>query len=169
MSPAEPPGTPLAAMIGMALALHIPTAWVLASATARSSAPPGDSGWYWSWPYVVGGAAIVLAVGIAVAWGVRYLEAQRERDATATRLESAIVATLGRESGVGPVPVVPTVRIGKTGPIEVALTGTVPSPAERDTVVRLAEREVSRLGRGARIDDRRLTSSPPAEQNRQTA
>jgi hypothetical protein len=102
-------------------------------------------------PSLAVGIASVLVVGVLIALGVRYLEAQSRHDEEATRLQQALVEPLAHEAALAGSAVVPLVTIPLRGPARVELTGWVPSGDVRDAAVRAVEREAARLGRRIRV------------------
>jgi hypothetical protein len=114
--------------------------------------PNGDlavTSYVWTWPAIALVAGIVVGVGVVTAFGVLFLEAQRRRDERATAFQNRLAEPISRELGLAGVSVLPTVRIpvwtGATRPAVIRLSGRVPSHDVRDRVVRLVEREASRL------------------------
>jgi hypothetical protein len=102
-------------------------------------------------PVVAVGVGSVLVVGVLIALGVRYLEAQSRHDEEATRLQQALIEPLAREPALAGSAVVPLVSVPLRGPARVELTGWVPSRDVRDAAVRAVERESTRLGRRVRV------------------
>jgi hypothetical protein len=100
------------------------------------------------------GIGVVLAVGVLIALGVRYLEAQSRHDDEATHLQQALIEPLAREPSLAGSSVLPLVTLPLRGPARVELTGQVPSRAVRDAAGRAVERESARLGRRVRILNR---------------
>jgi hypothetical protein len=101
--------------------------------------------------------AAIVVIGILVAWGVRALEAQRQRDQEASRLQSAIAALIQADPRLRGLPIMPTVQIPKNGPATLTLTGQVPSAETREALHRVAERSTAGFPRGFTVEDRTET------------
>jgi hypothetical protein len=119
----------------------------------------------WSWPVIALAVGVVVGAAGVTALGVLLLEAQRRRDRRAVAFQDRLAGPIARELGQAGVSVLPTVRIplwrAATRPAVIQLAGQVPSPDLRDRVVRIVEREATRL-QYFRIEDR-LQIVPPAE------
>jgi hypothetical protein len=124
----------------------------------------------WTWPAIALAAGVVVGVGIVTTVGILLLEAQRRRDQRASAFQNLLAEPIAHELDVAGVSVLPTVRIplwkASTRPAEIQLTGQVPSREIHDRVIRLVEREASRL-RYFRIEDRiRIAQAPDERQHR---
>ena len=132
--------------------------WVGPLVVANTGTPAGSatSSFSFTWsPVVVGiSVAAIVVIGVLVAWGVRALEAQRQRDQEATRLQSAIAALIQADPRLRGLPIMPTVQIPKNGPMKLTLTGQVPSAEIREALRRVAERSTAGLPRGFIVEDR---------------
>jgi hypothetical protein len=119
----------------------------------------------WSWPVITLAVGIIVGVGSVTALGVILLEAQRRRDQRAVAFQDRLAQPIARELEPMGVTVLPTVRIpvwsSATRPAVIQLAGQVPSRDLRDRVVRIVEREATRL-RYFRIEDR-IRVAPSAE------
>ena len=102
-------------------------------------------------------AGIAVGIGVVTVLGVVLLEAQRRRDERATAFQNLLAEPISHELGLAGVSVLPTVKIplwkGATRPAVIQLSGRVPTREIRDRVIRLVEREASRL-QYYRIEDR---------------
>ncbi len=105
-------------------------------------------------PWLAVGIGSVIAVGILIAVGVRYLEAQSRYDEAATRLQQALAEPLAREPSLAGSTVLPLVAMPLSGPVRIELTGWVSSRDARDAAEGVVERESERLGRRVRIVNR---------------
>jgi hypothetical protein len=105
-------------------------------------------------PWLAVGIGVVLAVGILIGLGVRYLETQSRHDEEATRLQQALIEPLAREPALAGSAVLPLVTLPLRGPARVELTGRVPSRDVRDAAGRAVERESARMGWRVRIFNR---------------
>ncbi|HEY3068429.1 MAG TPA: hypothetical protein VGL09_21770 [Methylomirabilota bacterium] len=135
-------------MLTLVFPLRLPhTGTPAGSATANFS-------FTWS-PMLVGiGIVAVVVVGLLVAWGVRALEAQRERDEEASRLQAAIAALIQANPRLQGLPIQPTVQIPRKGPATLTLTGQVRSTEAREALRRVLERSTAGLPRRFTVDDR---------------
>jgi len=110
----------------------------------------------WDWftgPTLFVGIAVVVAIGLLIAWGVRHLEGRNRRDEDAARLTAALTEPLAREPALAGSGIMPVVTRPWRGRPRVELTGWVPSTDIRDAAVRAIEREAAQLGRQVRIVD----------------
>jgi hypothetical protein len=105
-------------------------------------------------PWLAVGIGVMFVVGVLIALGVRYLEAQSRHDEEATRLQQALIEPLARDPALAGSAVLPLVSMPLRGPARVELTGSVSSPEVRDAAVRTVERESARLGRRVRVINR---------------
>lgn len=105
-------------------------------------------------PWLAVGTGVVVAMGILIALGVRYLETQSRHDEEATRLQQALIEPLAREPVLAGCSVLPLVTLPLRGPARVELTGQVPSRDVREAAGRAVERESARLGWRVRIFNR---------------
>jgi len=126
----------------------------------------------WSWSvFALAAGVLVGVVSVSVA-GILLLEAQRRRDERASAFQDVLTEPITRELGRAGVSVLPTVYIpiwkAATRPAVIQLAGQVPSPAIRDRVIHLVEREALRL-RYFRIEDRIRIDEPAAERWRRPA
>jgi hypothetical protein len=104
-------------------------------------------------PTLLIGVAVVVVIGLLIAWGVRRLEAHNRRDEEAARLTQALADPLAREPALAGAGVMPVVTVPWRGRPRVELTGWVSSREMRDAAVRAVEREAGRLGCAVRIVD----------------
>ena len=115
---------------------------------------------------------IVIGVATVTVIGVLVLEAQRRRDQRAVTFQDRLAEPLSRELGHAGVSVLPTVRIplwsSATRPALIQLVGQVPSRDLRDRVVRIVEREATRL-HYFRIEDRLRVTPTTEERGRRLA
>jgi hypothetical protein len=105
-------------------------------------------------PWLAAGIGTTVAVGVLIALGVRYLEAQSRHDEEATLLQQALIEPLARDPALAGSAVLPLVSMPLRGPARVELTGSVSSPEVGDAAVRAVERESARLGRRVRVINR---------------
>ena len=112
-----------------------------------------DYGAYFTWPILLLGAAIVVVVGILVAWGVRMLERRNRAESHEDRIQAAVAEALAREPELGAASMLPVATLPVEGRPTLELTGSVPSAAARERAVRIARAEVSRLRPGMDVVD----------------
>ncbi len=106
------------------------------------------------------GVALVVITGVVVAIGVRYLERRRLWRDRAEHLQRRLVAELRRDPALAGLVFVPEVSVDVDGVTNVALSGVMPSDAERARVVHAVERGVARLFPGASVEDAMQTERP---------
>jgi len=109
---------------------------------------------FFTGPSLAIGVSAVVAIGVIIALGVRYLEARSRRDEEAARLQMALSEPLARAPALAGCAVRPVVSLSVNGRPRVELTGWVPSVDLRQAAVRAVEHEAERLGRRVRIVDR---------------
>jgi hypothetical protein len=118
----------------------------------RFAAGNGVMEWF-TVPSLLIGGAVVLVVGLLIAWGVQYLEHHRRRDEDAARLAAALTEPLAREPALAGAAVRPVVTWPSRQRPRVELTGWVRTAKMREAAVRAVEREAAKLGRTVRIVD----------------
>jgi hypothetical protein len=109
--------------------------------------------------------AVVLILLIGVAVVVKLYDLKRRRDEAAWSLQAQISDSLLLDRALASLPIsAVTASSGwRRSPVVIAITGTVPTPDLRDTVMRLVETEIARRHPGARAEDR-LIVDPLGEQ-----
>ena len=120
----------------------------------------------WSWPFVLTGVAVVLAVGLLVAWGVMMLERRNRAEARAEGIQQVVGEALAREPLLAGASVLPVATLPVEGRPTLELTGYVPSAAGRERAVRVAERAVRGVRPGMQVVDRLEVLPAPAERGR---
>ena len=100
--------------------------------------------------------AVVLLVLVSIGVAVKVFDHKRKREEEAVSLQSQISdALLLDRSLVGlPITAVASSSRWDRGPVVIAITGTVPTPEQREAVMRLVGQELSRRPTIARIEDR---------------
>jgi hypothetical protein len=125
-------------------------------------APPSGSA---SQPDGVTGAFVacvgLLVIGLLVV-GVKILDRKRKREEEAVQVQSQISDALLRDRTLATLPVTPTAHVPIWGraPATIELHGHVPAVELREAVLRVAEREASRILSAYRIQDG-MTVAPP--------
>lgn len=130
-------------------------AWAQTSSTAPAAgAAPvaGASG---------GGSAalgflVILGLLVIVGVAVKLYDRKRKRDAEAVHLQAQVSDALMRDARLAGLVLTPT-AIAPTwgsGPATIEITGRVPDPTTRDTVLRVAREEAARLRPDVQIVDR---------------
>jgi hypothetical protein len=111
----------------------------------------------------VGGYGIVaflLVMGLLIAVGlaVKVYDVKRKREDEGIALQSRLSDALLGDPSLAGCPVTPTVHVpfSRRSPTTIALTGTVPSGARRDTVMQLVKVVAMPLDRNYEIEDRLL-------------
>lgn len=104
-------------------------------------------------------AAIVLVVGVLVAWGVRSLERRNSAEAREERIQTAVGEALAREPALAGASILPVATLPVEGRPTLELTGYVASPSGRERALRIARSELARLRPGMEVVDQ-LTVLP---------
>ena len=97
--------------------------------------------------------ALVAYAGVLVAIGVRYRERRRRWQVRASRLRKRLVAELARDATVAGLVFVPDISVDADGVSKIAVSGVVPSEADRARVLHAVGEEVARRFPGARVED----------------
>ncbi len=95
---------------------------------------------------------LLVAVGIAV----KVYDVKRKRDDEGISLQSRLSDALLSDPVLAGVPVTPTVHVpfSRRGPVTITLTGAVPSPARRETVLEIVSRVTAPVEGNYQIEDR---------------
>lgn len=95
---------------------------------------------------------LLIAVGIAV----KIYDVKRKREDEGIMLQARLSDALLGDPALAGVPVTPTVHVpfSRRDPVEIALTGAVPSPTRRDTVLEIVRRVAAPLESNYQIEDR---------------
>jgi hypothetical protein len=120
-----------------------------------------------SWPTMLIAVAVVLVVGVLVAWGVTLLERRNRREQRGERIQQAVGEALAREAMLADASILPVAGFPAAGPT-LELTGYVSSEEARARAVRLAEGELRRLRPGMQVVDR-LQILPSLAEHRRPA
>lgn len=118
---------------------------------------------------VVISTAVIAVIGVLVAFGVKFLERQSDREAAATRLQLDIGEALRRDPELRPVSLLPVVTANWRGKVTVELNGSAATPELRDAALRTIEREIGRLRRRPRLVSRIGVVAPGKPATRRTA
>lgn len=121
-------------------------------APASPSAAPPASG---SSAFV---AVAIILVGLLVVLGlaVKFFDLRRRREADAVHLQAQISDALLRDPALFRLPITPTAHVPpwSGSPARIAVSGRVPSPELRDTVLRILGEEAARIRPDFTIEDR---------------
>jgi hypothetical protein len=119
-----------------------------AGAQTESAAPTGRWG-------VVAGVIMLALVFVAIGAVVKFIDMRRKRESEAVLLQAQLSDTVLREPSLAGLVVTPTadVPFWSGTPATVRLEGRVPSAELREQVVRIVEREASRIRQDVRIVD----------------
>jgi hypothetical protein len=126
----------------------VEVAWT--QATSPVPAPESGPGYgLFAFVFVV---ALLVMTGVAV----KMYDMKRKREDEAVALQARLSDALLTEPSVAHLPITPTVRIpfGRHAEAVITITGTVPTPAHRDAVLQLVNREAAALASKYRIEDR---------------
>jgi hypothetical protein len=119
------------------------------SPPAGAAAAAGDSSG------VVMALALMGALLVIVAIGVKLWDAKRKREAEAVHLQSQISDALLREQDFFGLAITPTVHAGmrRSAPMTIEVTGHAPSEAVRQSALRIVRDEASRVRSDFEIAD----------------
>jgi hypothetical protein len=107
-----------------------------------------------SWPMMLLGVAVVVVIGLLIAWGVTLLERRNRGEWRAERIQQAVGDALAREPSLANTSILSVASFPADGRPTLELTGYVPSADARRHAVRVAERELRRVRPGVQVVDR---------------
>jgi hypothetical protein len=134
--------------------------WAQTPAPGPTAPPPAatpavEPGAGWG---ATGIAVVIVVVGLLMIVGllVKMFDLKRKRDAEAVHVQSQISDALMQDTSLFGLPITPTAHVPTWAgsPVTIELAGQVPTPALRDTVLRIVEQEVGRIRQDFRIEDR---------------
>jgi hypothetical protein len=126
-----------------------------------------DYTYSFSWPVMLLAAAVVVVVGLAVAWGVRALERRNRAElGGAERIQTLVGEALAREPQLRGASILPVASLPVEGRSSLELTGYVSSAAARERAVRVARGELARVRPGMEVVDS-LSVVPSLSERRQ--
>jgi hypothetical protein len=98
---------------------------------------------------------VIIALLVVIGVVVKLFDLKRKRSAEAVHLQAQISDALLREQNIFRLPVTPTAHVPFiTGtPAVVEITGEVPSPEIKETVLRLVKNEAARIRDDVRVED----------------
>jgi hypothetical protein len=145
---------PLRSLLGTGLAVVFMLLAVVEVAwpQPKSPMPPGEGAGGYGLIAFVCVMALLIAVGIAV----KVFDVKRKRDDEGIALQSRLSDALLSDPALAGVPITPTVHVpfSRRGQVVITLTGAVPSPARRETVMELVNRVATPLEAKYQIEDR---------------
>lgn len=102
--------------------------------------------------------AVVLLVLVSIGVAVKVFDHKRKREDEAVSLQSQIsdALLLDRSLAGLPITAVADRSLWRRAPVVITITGTVPTPEQREAVMRLVAQELSRRHAFARAEDRLL-------------
>jgi hypothetical protein len=124
-----------------------PPAWALLDL-------PDMNDFAFSWTTMLLAIAVVLVIGVAVAWGIIVLERRNRREQRSERIQQAIGEAFAAEPLLGHASILPVAGFPAGAAPTLELTGYVPSVEARARAVRIAEAELGRLRPGMQVIDR---------------
>ena len=129
-------------------------AWT--QATSPAAAPENSAG--------SGLFAFVFVIGLLALTGIaaKLYDTKRKREDEGVALQARLSDALLTEPPLAHLPITPTVHVpsGPRAQAVIILTGTVPTPALREAVLRLVIREATFPRGSYRIEDRLLVDTP---------
>jgi hypothetical protein len=148
--------TTIALLIGLTSGTWAQSPGSVSSTSPPPAAPGSTAGSILTLGFL---AVIVIAI-IAVA---RYVATRRKRIDDAAILQSQISNALAREAQLQGLVIIPTARVSgwRGAQLTIEVTGQVPTPDLRETVMRIVSAEALRLRPGVITVDR-LIIAPPA-------
>ena len=133
--------------------LAFPVRAAAQTAGADSAGPtPAPSSWGGS----VAILAVVLLLLLSIGVAVKVFDHKRKREDEALSLQSQISDALLLDRSLAGLPITAVAgrSLWRRSPVVIAITGTVPTPEQREAVMRLVAQEVSRRHALARAEDR---------------
>jgi hypothetical protein len=123
-----------------------------ATAWAQAQPQPSASGGSAGLTALVIGAVLF----IAIVAGVKLFDLKRKRESEAVQLQAQISDALLRDQAMFGLPITPTANIPfwSGTPATVELAGQVPAPELRESAIRIARDEATRMRPDVRIEDR---------------
>jgi hypothetical protein len=107
-----------------------------------------------TWPTILIGAAVVLVVGVLVAWGVHALERRNRQETRAEGIQRVVTHALAAEPALAGASILPVATLPLEARPTLELRGSVASEDARRRAVSITEREVARVRPGMEIIDR---------------
>ncbi|MGH7263604.1 MAG: hypothetical protein ACREMB_01965 [Candidatus Rokuibacteriota bacterium] len=153
---------PILAMVALAVGV----AWAQAPNAPAPVTPPtgapdassdGFSGMWLTALVLVGLLALVVGIG-------KLIDLRRKRQADAVHVQAQVTDALLREQALFGLPITPTAHPPAWGgsPTVLEISGEVPSPEVRETVLRIARAEAARVRPDVRIEDRMVVNAAHA-------
>lgn len=141
-------------------------AWAQAPSTPAPVTPPtaapgassyGSSGMWLTALVLVGLLALVVGIG-------KLIDLRRKRQAEAVHVQAQVTDALLREQALFGLPITPTAHPPAWGgsPTLLEISGEVPSAELRDTILRIARAEATRVRPDVRIEDRLVVNAAHA-------
>ena len=102
--------------------------------------------------------AVVLLMLLAIGVTVKLFDRKRKREEEAVSLQSLISDALLLDPSLARLPITAFAdsSLWRRSPFVITITGTVPTPEQREAVMRLVAQELSRRHAFARAEDRLL-------------
>jgi hypothetical protein len=102
--------------------------------------------------------AVVLLLLLSIGIAIKVFDHKRKREDEALLLQSQISDALLLDRSLAGLPIAAVAEgsLWRRSPVVVAITGTVPTPGQREAVMRLVGQELSRRHAFARAEDRLL-------------
>jgi hypothetical protein len=110
------------------------------------------SGADWGGAAALGAAVVVMLLVIVV--GVKLYDAKRRREGEALTVQARISDALLREFVTLPITAVASGSAWRRTPLVLTIRGRVPTPEQREAVMRLVGQELSHYHPGVRAEDR---------------
>lgn len=107
-----------------------------------------------TWPVVLLVAAIIVVVGVLLAWGVSALDRRSRADIRGEQIQLTVGHAIARDAELARSSILPVAGRDPNGRPILELTGAVPSEEARRRAVSIAERELAGLRPGMAVVDR---------------
>ena len=136
-------------LAGPALAQIAPVTPAPPPATPTTGAAPDGSGW-------IAASLLVLGLLVVIGVAVKFYDLRRKREAEAVHLQAQISDAFLRDPNFFGLPVAATAHapLWKGTPVTIEITGEVPDPSLRESVMRLAWAEAQRIRPDVEIVDK---------------
>jgi hypothetical protein len=128
-------------------------AWAQTSAPPATPAVPGSGSAASGGSMAAAGFLVVLGLLVLVGVAVKLYDRKRKRDAEAVHLQAQVSDALMRDAGLAGLLLTPTAEL-RGGEAVVDIAGDVPDDAARETALRIAREEATRVRPDVRVVDK---------------
>jgi hypothetical protein len=128
-------------------------AWAQTSAPPATPAVPGSGSAASGGSMAAAGFLVVLGLLVLVGVAVKLYDRKRKRDAETVHLQAQVSDALMRDAGLAGLLLTPTAEL-RGGEAVVDVAGDVPDDAARETALRIAREEATRVRPDVRVVDK---------------